>query len=77
MGAAMGQDPEILEEVCGWVKGATKIPFWAKMTPNITHIEDPSRAALRGGAQGISLINTLRCVMGVNLDTVISFTFGC
>jgi dihydroorotate dehydrogenase subfamily 1 len=70
MGAAMGQDPDILEEVCGWVKGATKIPFWAKMTPNITHIEDPSRAALRGGADGIAAINTLRSVIGVNLDTL-------
>ena len=70
MGAAMGQDPEILEEVCGWVKSAAKKPFWAKMTPNITHIEDPSRAALRGGATGISAINTIRSVMGVNLDTL-------
>lgn len=70
MGAAMGQDPDILEEVCGWVKGATKIPFWAKMTPNITHIEDPSRAALRGGADGIAAINTIRSCIGVNLDTL-------
>lgn len=70
MGAAMGQDPEILEEVCGWVKGAAKRPVWAKMTPNITHIEDPTRAALRGGATGISAINTIRSVMGVNLDTL-------
>jgi dihydroorotate dehydrogenase subfamily 1 len=70
MGAAMGQDPDILEEVCGWVKGASKIPFWAKMTPNITHIEDPSRAALRGGATGLSAINTIRSVVGVNLDTL-------
>jgi dihydropyrimidine dehydrogenase (NADP+)/dihydropyrimidine dehydrogenase (NAD+) subunit PreA len=70
MGAAMGQDPDILEEVCGWVKLVAKKPFWAKMTPNITHIEDPSRAALRGGATGISAINTIRCVMGVNLDTL-------
>ena len=70
MGAAMGQDPAILEEVCGWVKSAAKKPFWAKMTPNITHIEDPSRAAFRGGADGISAINTIRSVMGVNLDTL-------
>src|ERR1700744_5590092 len=70
MGAAMGQDPEILEEVCSWVKGAAKKPFWAKMTPNITHIEDPSRAALKGGATGIAAINTIRCVIGVNLDTL-------
>ena len=70
MGAAMGQDPEILEEVCSWVKGATNKPVWAKMTPNITHIEDPSRAALKGGATGIAAINTIRCVSGVNLDTL-------
>lgn len=70
MGAAMGENPEILEEVCGWVMSAAKKPVWAKMTPNVTHIEDPSRAALRGGATGLSAINTLRSVMGVNLDTL-------
>ncbi len=70
MGAAMGQDPDILEEVCGWVKSAVTKPFWAKMTPNITHIEDPSRAALRGGATGLAAINTIRSVVGVNLDTL-------
>jgi dihydroorotate dehydrogenase subfamily 1 len=70
MGAAMGQDPEILLEVCGWVKAATKKPVWAKMTPNITHIEEPGRAALRGGATGLSAINTIRSVTSVNLDTL-------
>jgi len=70
MGAAMGENPEILEEVCGWVKSAAKKPVWAKMTPNVTHIEEPSRAALKGGATGISAINTIRSVMGVNLDTL-------
>ncbi len=70
MGAAMGQDPDILEEVCQWVMKATKKPVWAKMTPNITHIEDPSRAALRGGVTGVSAINTIRSVIGVNLDTL-------
>jgi dihydropyrimidine dehydrogenase (NADP+)/dihydropyrimidine dehydrogenase (NAD+) subunit PreA len=70
MGAAMGQDCDILEEVCGWVMGAAKKPVWAKMTPNITRIEDPSRAALRAGCQGISAINTIRCVMGINLETL-------
>jgi len=70
MGAAMGQDPEVLEEVCGWVMGAAKKPVWAKMTPNITHIEEPSRAALRAGCHGLSAINTIRSIMGVNLDTL-------
>lgn len=70
MGAAMGENPEILEEVSGWVAKVAKKPVWAKMTPNVTRIEDPSRAALRAGLQGISAINTVRCVIGVNLDTL-------
>ena len=45
MGSAMGQDCALMEEVCGWVMGATKIPVWAKLTPNVTHIEDGCRAA--------------------------------
>jgi dihydroorotate dehydrogenase subfamily 1 len=70
MGAAMGQAPDILKEVCGWVMSAAKKPVWAKMTPNVTNIEDPSRAALLGGTTGISAINTIRSVIGVNLDTL-------
>lgn len=73
MGAAMGQDPAILEEVCGWVNSVAAVPVWAKMTPNITHIEEPARAALRsagGGCEGISAINTILSVMSVNLDTL-------
>jgi len=70
MGSAMGENPEILKEVCGWVMGAAKVPVWAKMTPNVTHIEDPSRAALAAGCQGISAINTIRSVIGVNLETL-------
>ena len=70
MGAAMGENPEILEEVCGWVMSVAKVPVWAKMTPNITHIEDPARASLRAGVHGISAINTIRSVIGVNLDTL-------
>ena len=70
MGAAMGENPEILTEVVGWVMKVAKKPVWAKMTPNVTHIEDPTRAALKAGATGIAAINTIRSVMGVNLDTL-------
>jgi dihydropyrimidine dehydrogenase (NADP+)/dihydropyrimidine dehydrogenase (NAD+) subunit PreA len=70
MGSAMGEEPEILREVVGWVREATRKPVWAKMTPNITRIEDPARAALQAGVSGISAINTLRCVMGVDLETL-------
>jgi dihydroorotate dehydrogenase subfamily 1 len=70
MGAAMGENPDILAEVCGWVMEAARVPVWAKMTPNVTHIEDPTRASLRAGCDGISAINTIRCVMGVDLETL-------
>jgi dihydroorotate dehydrogenase subfamily 1 len=70
MGSAMGQDPEILEEVCEWVNSASSVPIWAKMTPNITHIEEPARAALKAGCDGIAAINTILCVMGVDLKTL-------
>jgi dihydropyrimidine dehydrogenase (NADP+)/dihydropyrimidine dehydrogenase (NAD+) subunit PreA len=70
MGSAMGENCEVLTEVCRWVMSAARKPVWAKMTPNITHIEEPSRAALRAGCHGISAINTIRCVMGINLETL-------
>jgi dihydroorotate dehydrogenase subfamily 1 len=70
MGAAMGENPEIVEEVSGWVMSAAEKPVWAKMTPNVTRITEPSRAAFRGGCQGVAAINTIRSVMGVNLDTL-------
>src|SRR4029077_8068765 len=47
-----------------------KIPVWAKMTPNITNIKEPAQAAVRGGAHGISAVNTILSVIGVNLDTL-------
>lgn len=38
MGAAVGQDCHLLEEVCGWINEKATVPVWAKMTPNITDI---------------------------------------
>ena len=70
MGQAMGQDPELLSEVCGWINAAAKVPVWAKMTPNITDITHPARAALAAGCEGIAAINTSQSVMGVNLQTL-------
>jgi dihydropyrimidine dehydrogenase (NADP+)/dihydropyrimidine dehydrogenase (NAD+) subunit PreA len=59
-----------MEEVCAWVVKASKVPVWAKLTPNVTHIEDGCIAALRAGCHGVSAINTILCVMGVDLDTL-------
>ncbi len=70
MGAAMGQNPHMVEEVTRWVVEATNKPVWAKMTPNITDITKPARAAIRGGASGVAAINTILAVIGVNLETL-------
>ncbi len=70
MGSAMGEDPEILAEVCGWVMQAARVPVWVKLTPNVTRIAEPARAAFGTGCQGISAINTLRSVIGMNLETL-------
>ena len=52
MGSAMGQDPEIVRQVCEWVMSVARVPVWAKLTPNITHIDEPGRAALQAAARG-------------------------
>src|SRR5436305_8147039 len=70
MGSEMGEHPDLTEEVTSWVTEVAKIPVWAKMTPNITNIREPAAAAIRGGAVGISAINTILSVIGVNLDTL-------
>src|ERR671929_961279 len=70
MGSEMGEHPDLTEEVTSWVKEVSKIPVWAKMTPNITNIKEPSLAAVRGGADGISAINTILSVIGVDLNTL-------
>jgi dihydroorotate dehydrogenase subfamily 1 len=70
MGAAMGQDNSIMGEVCKWVMSAAKVPVWAKLTPNVTSIASGAEAALAAGCDGISAINTILCVMGVDLETL-------
>ena len=70
MGQAMGQDCGLLEEVCSWVAAKTRLPFWAKLTPNVTSIADAGRAALAGGARGLAAINTINSISGVDLDTL-------
>jgi dihydroorotate dehydrogenase subfamily 1 len=70
MGAAMGQDNAIMGEVCRWVMSAAKVPVWAKLTPIVTSIAAGAEAALAAGVQGVAAINTILCVMGVDLETL-------
>ncbi|XP_042479364.1 dihydropyrimidine dehydrogenase (NADP(+)), chloroplastic [Macadamia integrifolia] len=70
MGAAVGQDCVLLEEVSEWINAKATVPVWAKMTPNVTDITQPARVALKSGSEGIAAINTIMSVMGINLDTL-------
>ena len=69
MGAAVGQVPDYIEMVARWCKAHTRMPVIVKLTPNITDIRYPARAAKRGGADAVSLINTISSITSVNLDT--------
>jgi dihydropyrimidine dehydrogenase (NAD+) subunit PreA len=73
MGAAMGQVPEYTCMVTEWVKEVSDLPVIVKLTPNVTHIVPPGRAAQRGGADAVSLINTINSVIGVDIDTLIPY----
>ena len=70
MGSAMGENPDILSEVCGWVMEVARRPVWVKLTPNVTRIEAPAEAALAAGCHGLSAINTIRSILGVDLSTL-------
>jgi dihydropyrimidine dehydrogenase (NAD+) subunit PreA len=68
MGSAVGQVPEYIEMVTRWCKANTRMPVIVKLTPNITDIRFPARAAHAGGADAVSLINTVSSITSVNLD---------
>ena len=70
MGAAVGQVPEYVEMVTRWAKAHTRMPVIVKLTPNITDILASAAAAKNGGADAVSLINTVASIIGVDLDTM-------
>jgi dihydropyrimidine dehydrogenase (NAD+) subunit PreA len=70
MGSAVGQVPEYCEQITRWVMEVAKIPVIVKLTPNISDIVMPARAAASAGANAVSLINTLNSIVGVDLDTL-------
>jgi dihydropyrimidine dehydrogenase (NAD+) subunit PreA len=69
MGSAVGQDPELIEVCTRWVVEASRVPVIVKLTPNITDVRVAARAAARGGAHAISMINTINSLVGVDLDS--------
>ncbi len=69
MGAAIGQRPEITQEVTSWVKEVSHVPVIVKLTPNVTDVAYIARAARDGGADALALVNTITSIGGVDLDT--------
>jgi len=72
LGSDIGQVPELVERFTAAAKKATTIPVLAKLTPNVATMSPAAEAALRGGADGIAAINTIKSIMNVNPHTYIS-----
>jgi dihydropyrimidine dehydrogenase (NAD+) subunit PreA len=71
MGSSVGQEPKVLEEITSWAVEFASTPVLVKLTPNVGDILDPGTAAVRGGAHGLSLINTIKSIIGVDLDSLV------
>ncbi len=69
MGSAVGQVPEYCEQITGWVKEKARTPVIVKLTPNISDIRMPARAARRAGADALSAINTINSITSIDMDT--------
>jgi dihydropyrimidine dehydrogenase (NAD+) subunit PreA len=70
MGSAVGQVPDYTRMITEWVKEVSAVPVMVKLTPNVTDIAALGRAAVDGGADAISLINTVNSIMGIDLHTL-------
>ena len=70
MGSAVGQVPEYTEMITAWVKEVATTPVLVKLTPNISDVRVIGRAATRGGADGLSLINTINSIIGIDLNSL-------
>ncbi len=71
MGAAVGQDPHIAKMVVEWVMEKATIPVITKLTPNVHSVVPTGRAVVEAGTNGLSLINTIQSVTGIDLDTLV------
>ncbi len=68
MGSAVGQEPAVNTRLTSWVTEVSKIPVLVKLTPNVDDIVPHGLAAKRGGAHGVALINTVKSLIGVDVD---------
>jgi dihydropyrimidine dehydrogenase (NAD+) subunit PreA len=73
MGSAVGQEPRVLKTIVEWVMEVARVPVIVKLTPNISDITRPALAAVEGGANAISLINTIQSIVGVDIDNFVPY----
>ena len=71
MGSAVGQEPTVNERITSWAKRYSPVPVLVKLTPNVSEILPHGLAAQRGGADGVSLINTIKSIIGVDIDRMV------
>ncbi|EYF01164.1 NAD-dependent dihydropyrimidine dehydrogenase subunit PreA [Chondromyces apiculatus] len=71
MGSAVGAEPKVLQEIAGWAVDCARTPVIIKLTPNVGDIVEPGEAVERSGAHAISLINTVKSIMAVDLDRMV------
>ena len=71
MGSAVGQEPKINERITSWAVKYSTVPVLVKLTPNVGNIVPHGIAAKKGGAHGVSLINTIKSIIGVDIDNFI------
>ena len=73
MGSAVGQEPEVLKVVAGWAVEFSRVPVLVKLTPNVGDILEPGLASIEAGVHGLSLINTIKSLIGVDLDRFVPY----
>ncbi|MCE1249098.1 MAG: NAD-dependent dihydropyrimidine dehydrogenase subunit PreA [Firmicutes bacterium] len=74
MGSAVGQNAELTERTARWVKEAAKrVPVIIKLTPQVTDITVIAKAVQDSGADGVCAINTVKGLLGFNLDTWVPY----
>jgi len=73
MGSAVGQEPKVLTTVAGWAVEYSPVPVLIKLTPNVGDILEPGLAAVEAKVHGLSLINTIKSLIGVDLERFVPY----
>jgi dihydropyrimidine dehydrogenase (NAD+) subunit PreA len=76
MGAFIGQNPDLIQQVTKAAKKGTDLPIFVKLTPNVTDIVPIAKAAVQGGADALSAINTVESLIGIDIETATPFPFA-